>query len=191
MRPLDLPGLGVKGAPHDMVCYCPTCSNKADENGDAPLLPGLKQTDDRSPLHMVCADGNAKATRFEKAGRAQARVEPELDVFFGAPNARFAASLSGPARAAALAAGPEDQSCGNNHLRCVKTSIVKGGTFSELGVVLFACPHGIPVCSSAIDCGVHGARCTAHARRGGHLISCQLTCTLQNVLACTSTCCPS
>jgi hypothetical protein len=158
--------------PSDFCSNCPACSNQADKDGKAPLIPGLTKTDERSPLFMVCGDGNAKATRFANAGRAQNGVEPVCNTYFGTANERFAAELSGPARAEAVATGPQDRACGSSHLRCVKTTNVKGGLFSEYGVTLCNCSHGIPLSGSGIDCVVHGA-CARHeyalAQHGGWL----------------------
>lgn len=152
--------LGAKVA-NDMCRFCPTCSNKADEEDKAPLPPGLTKTDERSPLHMVSGDGNAKATRFANAGKAQKDVKKAVCFFFGEADKTFAATVNAAAPVQQTAAVPQDRMCGGkggSHLRCVKTDNIKSQMFSSLGMVLFMCSHGIPIVGSGINCVVHGAR---------------------------------
>jgi hypothetical protein len=137
-----------------MCRFCPTCSNKADEEDKAPLPPGLTKTDERSPLHMVSGDGNAKATRFANAGKAQKDVKKAVCFFFGEADKTFAATVNAAAPVQQTAAVPQDRMCGGkggSHLRCVKTDNIKSQMFSSLGMVLFMCSHGIPIVGSGIN----------------------------------------
>ena len=120
--------------PKDALADCPACSNLADKDGKAPLAPGVTKTDERSPLLMLCGDGNAKATRFAYAGKAQDGVKPVCKFYFGRANERFAAAVSAETCTAAAAAGPEDRSCGTSHLRCVRAGNVSGGVLASFGM---------------------------------------------------------
>lgn len=144
--------------PKDALADCPACSNLADKDGKAPLAPGVTKTDERSPLLMLCGDGNAKATRFAYAGKAQDGVKPVCKFYFGRANERFAAAVSAETRTAAVAAGPEDRSCGTSHLRCVRAGNVSGGVLASFGMTACNCPHGITCKGTAIDSITHGAR---------------------------------
>jgi hypothetical protein len=151
-------GLRAKGMPTDAFADCPGCSDLADKNGAAPLAPGLTKTDERSPLLMVSGDGNSKATRFAYAGKAQDGVKPVCNYFFGRANERFEAAVSATeARTAAVAAGPEDRSCGTSYLRCVKAGNIRGGVLSSYGLAACNYPHGITGKGMVIDALTHGA----------------------------------
>jgi len=115
---------------------------------------------------MLCGDGNAKATRFEYAGKAQDGVKPVCKTYFGTANERFEAAVKATeTRNAPMAAGPEDRSCGTSHLRCVKTGNIRGGVLSSFGLTACNCTHGITGKGTVVDSLTHGA-CARRALSG-------------------------
>ena len=154
--------------PKDALADCPACSNLADKDGKAPLAPGVTKTDERSPLLMLCGDGNAKATRFAYAGKAQDGVKPVCNYYFGRANERFEAAVGATeTRTAPVAAGPEDRSCGTSYLRCVKAGNIRGGVLSSYGLAACNCPHGITGKGTVVDALTHGA-CARRALSADH-----------------------
>ena len=156
--------------PTDAFAYCPPCSSLADKDGKAPLAPGLTKTDERSPLLMLCGDGNAKATRFAYAGKAQDGVKPVCKFYFGRANERFAAAVSAETCTAAAAAGPRRFSGGDEHVRRRRSRHVLGrlhrGTAPQPAAATRLRPAAVRCCSPRARTHGSGRATVWHAKEG-------------------------